>query len=181
MHARTLDMLHDTRNVHMLSITDRIDLHFLTDDIFINQNWCIMADFLYCRCHIDTQIVIVVYDFHRTSAQYIGWTHQYRISDTVGDAHRFLYLYCGFPLRLRDVQLMQHFLKFMAILCTVDVFQRGSQDFNTALHQLISQIDGRLSAKLHHNAQRLFQINDMHDILNRQRFKVQLIGNRIIR
>ena len=62
-----LDMLHDSRNVYMLSVTDCIHFHFLTDDIFIYQNRCIMTDFLHSRCHIDTQVIIVVHDFHRTS------------------------------------------------------------------------------------------------------------------
>ena len=76
---------------------------------------------------------------------------------------------------------MQHRFKGVTILRTVDIFQRGSQNFDTALYQLISQVDCRLTTKLHHNAQRLLQIDNMHDILYRQRLKVQLIGNGEIR
>ena len=180
MNTCAFDMLHDSRNIHMFTIADRINFQLLTDNVFIDQNRCIVADFLNCRSHINTQIIIIVHDFHCTSAEDIGWTHQHRIPDAVRNVYGFLYLHRCFSLRLRDIQRVQQCFKCMTVFGTVNVLKRGSQNLHTAFHQLICQIDCRLTAKLNNHAQWLFQIHNVHNILDRQRFKIQLVGNREI-
>ena len=169
-----LDMLHDSRNIHMLPIADGIDFQLLTDDVFIHQNRRIVTDFLDRCCHIDTQVIIVVHDFHRTSAKDVRRAYQYRISDTIRNVYSFFNLHCCFPLWLRDIQRVQHCFKRMAVFGTINILEGGSQNLHTALHQ----IDCRLSTELNNHTQRLFQIHNVHNILNRQRFKIQLIGYR---
>ena len=48
-------------------------------------------------------------------------------------------------------------------------------------YQGVGQIDRRLSPELHDHAQRSFQFDDMHHVLGRQRFEVQLVADREIR
>ena len=67
MDTGTLDMFHDTWNIHMLTITDSINFHLFTNDIFIYQDWGIMTDFLYRSCHVYLQVIIVMHDFHGTA------------------------------------------------------------------------------------------------------------------
>ena len=38
MDARTLDVLHDTRNQNRFSVADRVDLQLGTHQVFINQD-----------------------------------------------------------------------------------------------------------------------------------------------
>ena len=81
----------------------------------------------------------------------------------------------GLTFRLRDIELMQHPLKFMTVFGPVDIFQARAHDLHAALDQLVGEIDGGLTAKLHDHAHRLFQIHDVHDIFDRQRLKIQLV------
>ena len=38
--------------------------------------------------------------------------------------------------------------------------------------QKLRQLDGRLSAKRHHDAHRFFHVDDIHDVFRCERFKV---------
>ena len=49
----TFDMFHDTRNIDVLAIGDRIDFKFLTDDVFVDKDRGIVADFLNRIRHVD--------------------------------------------------------------------------------------------------------------------------------
>ena len=134
-----------------------------------------MRDLLDGRGHVYPQVVIIVYDLHRAPAQHVRRAYEHRIADAVGDLHRLFDLYCGLALWLRDIELMQHFLKLMTVLGPVDIFQARAHDLHAALDQLVRQVDGGLSAELHDHAKGLLQIDDMHDILDRQRLEIQLI------
>ena len=96
-------MLHDTWNIYMFSITDTIDFKFFTYDIFIDKDWCIMTNFFYSCCHIDFQIIIIVYDFHCTSTQYITWTNKHWITDTIRDDKCFFHRCRSCAIWLRDI------------------------------------------------------------------------------
>ena len=72
---------------------------------------------------------------------------------------------------------MKRRFEFIAVFCAVDVFKRRAENLHTVFLELICQIDRCLSAKLDDNAFWLFEVNDVHDVFNRQRFEVELVGN----
>ncbi len=88
----------------------------------------IMADFLHRRCHVDTL------SRHRCARFPSHGLPVHSMGAPVPDIRYDLRSprlpqpsTAVSPMRLRNIQLMQHFFKFMAVLGTVDIFQRGTQ------------------------------------------------------
>ena len=67
MDARTLDMLHDTRNQNRFAVADRVDLQLGTHQVFINQDR-ILNLVGKNNLHIFMNIGVVVRDNHVLSA-----------------------------------------------------------------------------------------------------------------
>ena len=67
MDARTLDVLHDTRNQNRFAVADRVDLQLGTHQVFINQDR-ILNLVGENDLHILMNIGIVVRDNHVLSA-----------------------------------------------------------------------------------------------------------------
>ena len=116
-------------------------------------------------------------NFHGPAAQHVARSDQYRIADFTGNLYSPLHRDRCRAFRLRDMQFIQHRFEFMPVFRRVDVFQAGAEDPDTMADQAVCQVDGCLATELDNDAQRLFQINDVHDILRGQRLEIQLVGD----
>ena len=164
MNTSSFDMFHDTWNIYIRAICDRIDFTFLTKDITVNQNRRIMRDFLNGCCHINLQFFIVIDDFHGSSTKHIGRSDKNRISDLMCNCKGFLNRIGCHAFRLRDTKLIEHRFKFMSVFCLVDGIQACTKNSDTMFFQTCRKVDGSLTTELYNDTDRLFQINDMHDI-----------------
>jgi len=176
MDTGSLDMLHDTRNQDVRSITHSVDLDLLALQIFINKDRVIL-----CNPVDDADefldLVIVKCNLHALSAEYIGRAHKHRIAQTVRHFLRFLRGKYRSACCSQNFGLLENLIEKLTILRSVDVLRLGSEDLHTHLHQALGQLDRSLSTKLHHRTVRLLKFYDGFHILRRQWLKVQLIRN----
>ena len=175
MDARTLNVLHDTRNQHIFAVAYRIDLNLLADQIFVNEDRVFL-----CNPVDDTDkcihILIIDRDLHALTAEYIRRPDEYRIAQLIAlpsFASSAVNTVCP------DGRGMLHFSSTSSnssrSSARVYILCGCSEDRHTHLHQSLGQLDRCLSAKLHNCSVRMLQIHDALHILRGQRLKIQLV------
>ena len=172
----TLYMLHDTGNQDVGAVTDGIHLYFLAHDILVNQNRMFLG-YLVDDADEFVDILIAYGNLHTLSAQHVGWPHQHRIAKLMGCFLCLLGRKYSMSCGPWDIALLQDGVKALPVLCRVHILCRRTQNGNSHLHQGFCQLDGCLSAELHHCAVRLLNIHDALHILRGKGFKIQLIRN----
>ena len=70
MDTGSLDVLHDTRNQDICTVTDCINLNFLTHKVLIYKNWMILCD---CVDDADKlfDFIIIPCNLHTLSAKHV--------------------------------------------------------------------------------------------------------------
>ena len=144
MDTGTFHKLHDPGDKYLFSIADRIDLDFLTNDIFIYQNRLILIH-LYSILQVMAQHLFIRYDFHGTSAQYKTRSYQYRITDLGRCLHTAFNIGNGNSLRMRNSGLLNHILKEISVFCIINGFTACSDDRYALFGKGLCQVDGGLS------------------------------------
>ena len=134
------------------------------------------------RDHVDDadkliNVLIADGDLHTLSAQHIGRAHQHGITQLMGRRFSLLSREYGAACRSGDIALLQDGVKQFPVLRSVHILCSCAKNGDSHFHQSLRQLDGRLSAELHHRAVRFLYIHNALHILRCQRFKVQLIRN----
>ena len=179
MHAGTLYQLHDAGNEHLFAVADGVHFNLLADVVLIYQHRLVRI-----HSHRVFQIVsdslFVGDNLHGPSAQHEAGTNENRIADALRCLHAILNACYGFTRGVRNVQADEHLLEGIPVLGTVDGFAVGADQLHAALRKRFGEIDGGLSAEGCDYTDGLFQIHDIGHFLQRQRFKVELIGAGIV-
>ncbi len=145
MDTGTFHELHDTGDKYLFSVTDRINLDFLTNNIFIYQNRLILIYF-HGILQVMTQHLFIRYDFHGTSAKHEARSYQYRITNLGCCLHTAFNIGNGNSLRMWDSGLLNHIFKEVTILGIVDGFTACSNDRYALFGKGLCQIDRGLSS-----------------------------------
>ena len=82
--------------------------------------------------------------------------------------------------RMRNFQFSDYMLKGIPVLRPKNGFRRGSDHLDAAFLQRCRQIDCCLTTKGGNHASRLFQVNDIQDILHGKWLKIQFVRSSII-
>ena len=176
MYTGTLDMLHDTRNQYVGSVTDCIYLDLSSLQIFIYQNRMILGNGIDDADEL-VNLIIVPGNLHALSAQHIGRSYQHRIPDPVCHFLGFLRSKYSSAGCTRNSCLLQNLIEQLTVFGCVYILCLSSQNRNAHLHKCFCQLDCSLSTKLNHSAVRLLDVHDRLHILRGQRLKVKLVGN----
>ena len=176
MDTRSLDMLHDTWNQNVSSITYRIYFDLFSHQVFIHQNRMILCntvnnsdEFIY--------VFIVNRNLHTLAAQYIRRSYQHRISQFIGC---FLCFFCGkycMSLWSWNLAFFQNLIKQFSVFCRIYILCRGSQNRYPHLHETLCQLNRSLSTELYYRSIRFFNVYNIFHIFRCQRFEIQLIRN----
>ena len=180
MHARALHVLHDAGDEDVPAVTDGVHLDLAADDVLVDQHGLLFVD-AYGGLKIPAQRLLVGYDLHRAPPQHIARAHEHGIADALGRAHAVGDVRHGLAVRLRDLQLQQELFKAVAVFGALDRVGLRADHFHAALHQRLDEIDGGLAAERRDHAERLFQLDDVHHVLDRERLEVELIRAGIVR
>ena len=180
MNTGALHQFHDSRYKYILSVTDRIDLHFFAPDILIHQHRLISIN-LHSGVQIMAKLILVCHDLHGSAAQNKAGTHQYRVSNFLSCFYSVLNFGYSLSSWLWDLQLRQQFFKSVPVFRLFNGSTVGTNDLHAQICQRLRKVNGGLSAKGCDHALRLLQCDDVHHILHRQRLKVQLIGGGVVR
>ena len=77
---------------------------------------------------------------HGCTGKNVRWTNENRIAYLVDELLNILHRGEGAPLRLVDAQLIEHGRELTAVLGTVDVDRRCTQDWHRLAMELHSQV-----------------------------------------
>ena len=77
---------------------------------------------------------------HGCTGKNVRWTNEHRIAYLVDELLNILHRGEGAPLRLVDAQLIEHGRELTAVLGTVDVDRRCTQDWHRLAMELHSQV-----------------------------------------
>ncbi len=132
------------------------------------------------RLHEFSQHGVVIDDLHGPSAQDIRRAHNHRISNGIGHYQGFIDSQGDAVPRLFKLQLLEHLLEPLAIFGQVDGIRRGPKDGGAGLLQRNCEIERGLPAELNDHPERLLRLENVQDILARERFEVELIGRVVV-
>ena len=130
--------------------------------------------------HITGHALIIIYDFHAASAKDVGRTNHNGITDPVRNPDRFFHGGSHSCFRHGDIQFVHDGTELISVLSQIDNSRRSTEDLDTVPFQIRCQIQRRLSPELGDNAYRLFLLIDRKNILQGQRFEIQLVGGVVV-
>ena len=79
------------------------------------------------------------------------------------------------------MERLHELLESLAVLCQVDRIGRCPDDWRPGGLELPGELQGRLPAVLYDHPLRLFLVDNLHDILERQGLEIQPVGGVVIR
>ena len=129
MDAGSFDKLHDAWDEDVDAIADRINLDFLADDVFVNEDWFVFIDFD-SGLEVVLQAVLVIDDLHGSATENEGWPNKDWISDSRSGFDAFWDRGDSGSVWLRDVKGFANLLKEVSVFGFVDGFAIGSDDLN---------------------------------------------------
>ena len=74
------------------------------------------------------------------------------------------------------MKFFKQLVEFISVLGNVDTFGRGAEDFYGVAVKEFGKLDCRLAAECHNNAHRLFNLDDVHNILGAERLKIKPVA-----
>src|SRR5262245_58894336 len=173
--ARLLDVLHDAADEHARAVGHRVDVdldRFLEE--LVDQHRMLGRD-LYRLVHELAQVLIVVDDSHRATAQHVGGPDQHGVADLDGDRARLVERARGRASRLVQPELGDQRVEALPILGAVDRIRRGAEDRHARIAQRHRQLERRLTTELHDHAEWPLALDDVEDVLQGQGLEVEPI------
>ena len=175
MDSGSLDVLHDSWDEYVLSVTDCVNLKLGSLHVFVNQHRILNAlcqnDF-----HVFLYVRVVESDDHVLSAKHVGRTQQHRVLNFVRSLQSLLQSENCKSLRLVDSKLVAQFLKSLAVLGKVNGIRGCSQNPDALLVQEFRELDCGLSSESDHHADRIFRVDYVHHILRGKRLEVKPVA-----
>ena len=179
MDAGPLDVFHDAGNQHVLSVGDDVHLQFDAGQVLVHQDGVFNAageDLL----HIGDGLFPAAGDGHVLPADHVGRTQQHGVAQLLGGVYRFLKGAHAHAPGTADAELFEQGVEASPVLGHVDAFGAGAQDADALPVQELGQLDGRLSAEGHHDADGLLDPDDVHHVLRVQGLKIQAVGGVVV-
>ena len=130
--------------------------------------------------HVMAQLVIRIHNLHRAPAEHEGWPHEHGIAQLLRLGHRLLFVGSQAVRRLRDVQLVQHGGKHLAILRALDALRAGAEDVDAVGLQTKREVQRCLPAELGDGAPAIFPLVNVQDILESERFEKKFVASVVI-
>ena len=175
MNTSLLDVLHNTADVDIGAVTDDVNIHLdgtLKEPI--EENGVFVGDSGRLG-HVLGEVGLVVCNRHTPTAQHVARTNQQREPDTASHNHRLVEREGGPGCRVGNAELVEDDREARTILREVNRLGLGAEDRHSRSLERASQLKRRLPAEGDEHADRLLLLDDVHDVLERDRLKVQAI------
>ena len=179
MNTGSLNQLHDTWQENFLSVADSIYLNFLTNNIFIYKYRSVLVHFN-GGLEVMTEHLLVCHDLHGTSTQHEARTNQNRIAYSLCSLNAAFNICNRNSLWMRDTKRFNNSFKCVPVFSSENGLAACTDYLNTSLLKRLCQVNSCLSTERCDHSLWLFQINDIHNILNCKRLEIQLIRCSII-
>ena len=175
MNTRALNVLHNTGDKDILSVADSVYLDLCTLKVLVDEDrvlYILRED----DRHIFLNIGVVEGNDHILTAEHIGRTEQYGITDLVRYLKRFLGRHNGNTLRALDVVFFEQLVKTLSVLCHINGVIGCAEDLNAVVAHKLCELDSGLSAERDNYAVGLLCLDNAHYVLVCERFKVKSVG-----
>ena len=179
MDTRSFNELHDARYKHVASVAYRVYLDLFSEYVLVYQYRLVLI-YLYGSLEVLSQLRLISYYLHRASAEYERRPYEHRISDLSCSLDSVFDLSDRMPRRLRDPEFLEDLLESVSVLGPVDSLAVRTDELYASLHQRLRKVDSGLASERCDDAFRLLKIDYRHDILSRQRLKVELVCSRVV-
>ena len=173
MHARLLDVLHHGRDDRVRAVADRVDVDL---DRVLDE----AVDERVGRDRRRAHVVGRVADAHRAAAEHVGRPHEHGVADALGRHDRLVGVAAIAQSGARRPSSAEQVAEALAILGEVDRRRAGAEDRHAALDQPARELERRLAAELHDDADRLLALDDLEHVLGRERLEVQAVGRVVV-
>ena len=180
MDARALHVLHDAGDEDVLAVADGVDLDLAADDVFVHQHGLLFVD-AHGVQEIVPQALLLGDDLHRSAAEHVARADEHGVADARGGLDARLDVRHGLSGRLRNVELEQELFEAVAVFRALDRVRLRADHLHAALHQRLDEVDRRLPAERRDDALRLFQLDDVHHVLDRERLEIELVRAGVVR
>src|ERR671911_900084 len=180
MYTGLLDVLHDSADVDLLPVRDRVHvdlgvvLHKLVDEGRVSRARASAGP------EVEVEVIVVVDDLHPAPAEHVGRPHDDRIPELARHLPSFLGCRCGPEPGVRDAELCQEPSEPGAVFCKVYGVGRGAEDSHSCLFQLVRQLQGTLAAELQDDAFGFLAPYDLEHVFCGERLKVQARGGVVV-
>ena len=146
MNTGPFHQLHDSGHKNLVSITDRVNFHFLAANVFVNENGFICVDF-HGGMQIIAQLDLIRNNLHSAPSQNKGGSHKNGIADLLCSRNTVLNARYGPAVRLRDVKLQQQLLKSIPVLCLFNGCAVRADDMNAKISQRLGEVNCGLTTQ----------------------------------
>ena len=120
MDSGKLDVLHDSGNVAVCAVRDSICFALCSVvQEAVNEDWSVRCN-AYCGIHVDSHHLIVMNDFHSSSAKNVRRTNHYGVADLVCDLDGFVSVDSHTCFRHRDAEAVHHCAEVVSVFSKVD-------------------------------------------------------------
>ena len=158
VHAGLLDVLHDGRHDRVLAVADRVDVDL---DGVLDE----AVDERVRRDRPRAQVVGRVADAHRAAAEHVGRAHQHRVADPLGRHDRLVRIAGDRPVGGAQAELPEQVAEALAILGEIDRGRARAEDRHAEVDEPPRELERRLPAELHDDADRLLALDDLEHVL----------------
>ena len=168
-------MLHNSRNKTVCTVGNSVSLALCSVvEETVDEDRSVRCNTNSSR-HIYLHHIVIVNYLHSTSAENVGRTNHYRISDAVGYFKSLVNIYSHSGLRHWDTQLVHHSTEVVTVLSQVDGLRSCAKDVDTVLLEVVCKVKRSLTAELCDNSHRLLLLVDRENVLKCKRLEIELI------
>ena len=175
-----LDMLHDSRNQHILSVGNNIHFQLNARHVFVHQHRVVVGVFQN-SFHVLSGILFVPGNGHVLAADDVGRSQKHRIADFFCRPKCALQVGDTLTLRTADAEFFQKSVELTSVFRQIDSFCRGAQNLNSVVVQELGELDGGLTTEGHNDADRLLHLDDVHHVFRMERLEIQTVRRVVVR
>ena len=180
VHARLLDVLHDSSNRRVFAIAQAVDIDLRSIlEKPVDQDRAVGTR-LHRRADIAPQILRRVNNLHGTPSEHEGRPDQHRVADFFRHGQSFVLVSRRSSLRSAQLEPLEHRGKMFAIFRHLDALGRCADDIDSIGFQSGSQIQRCLPSELNDGRIALLALVNIKDILKRQWFEIQFVARVVI-
>src|ERR1035437_9071796 len=182
--AGFLDVLPDAADHDVFAVRERVHIDF--NRVFqklIDQDGAVLR-ILDGLLHVLLNRIFVVGNDHGSPSEDIRRTNQHRESDLLRRFDRLFDRGHHGAGSLRDVEFLEQFPEALAVFGEINRFWRGADDVDAGGFEWQREIERRLTAELHNDADRRaagsFVLADGEHVFERERFEVEAVAGVVI-
>ena len=169
-------MLHDTRDKNILAVTDSVYLKLSAHKILVYK-YRVLDSLVENDSHVFLDIVIIECDYHVLSAENVRRSHKNRIMYLICDLESLVTSHDSEALRSFYLKLFKQLVKSLSVLSSVDSVRRSTKNVYTMFSHVLCKLDSSLSAECHNNSNRLFNSDDVHNVLVSKRLEIKSVSS----